>query len=341
MIQHTPVLPNIRCWMQPCMTDLTGPSKKEQQHAYQQQEQPNQSISSLASIPSCPATQVLSSDLGILSNYADLSPTEQALHSFNSTVIQLAYSSWVADVQQQLGGCLEDCGHTHNVRNMFTASGRGDVRLHSGFFKAWQALEGQVTAAINRQLLKVDENKHVYFIGHSLGGRLPPLVLCAHTIAGTAPAQPTRLRACGCLAAPRVLSRRQVFGAVSHSSTGLVNGVLEPRGSERLDCGILSDVPDLSVRTHWLGSYLDAWRQHYLQATGRSLAGDVHMGSIMCAECSLSFLNLAKQMNVPARAGRPVTCAVHASCNSRRAWDAVALLMVAGPRHKLELLQCS
>lgn len=93
--------------MQPCMTDLTGPSKKEQQHAYQQQEQPNQSISSLASIPSCPATQVLSSDLGILSNYADLSPTEQALHSFNSTVIQLAYSSWVADVQQQLGGCLE------------------------------------------------------------------------------------------------------------------------------------------------------------------------------------------------------------------------------------------
>jgi hypothetical protein len=109
-------------------------------------------------------------------------------------------------------------------------------------------------------------------------------------------------------------------------STGLVDAVLEPRGSERLDCGILADVPDLSVRTHWLGSYLDAWRRHYAQATGMNLADDVRLRSVMCADCSLSFLNIAKQINVPARAGGPVTCAVHANCNNRRAWDAAALV---------------
>jgi hypothetical protein len=48
-----------------------------------------------------------------------------------------------------------DCAHTQNVRNMFTASGKGNVRLHSGFFKSWQAMEREVTAAINRQLQQV------------------------------------------------------------------------------------------------------------------------------------------------------------------------------------------
>jgi hypothetical protein len=48
-----------------------------------------------------------------------------------------------------------DCAHTQNVRNLFTASGKGNVRLHSGFFRAWQAMEREVTAAISKQLQQV------------------------------------------------------------------------------------------------------------------------------------------------------------------------------------------
>jgi hypothetical protein len=58
----------------------------------------------------CPATQVLLTDLGIPTNYADLSPAEQATHPSIANIIQLAYASWVDDVQQQLGGCLNGLG---------------------------------------------------------------------------------------------------------------------------------------------------------------------------------------------------------------------------------------
>jgi hypothetical protein len=61
-------------------------------------------------LPNCPATQVLLTDLGIPTNYADLSPTEQVTHPSIANILQLAYASWVDDVQQQLGGCLNGLG---------------------------------------------------------------------------------------------------------------------------------------------------------------------------------------------------------------------------------------
>jgi hypothetical protein len=61
-------------------------------------------------LPSCPATQVLLSDLGVPANYADLSPTEQASHPALAAIIQLAYTTWVDDVQEQLGVCLNGLG---------------------------------------------------------------------------------------------------------------------------------------------------------------------------------------------------------------------------------------
>lgn len=370
---------------------------------------------------------MLLTDLGIPSNYAELSPAEQATHPSIAAIIQLAYTSWVDKVQEQLGGCLSglgidvssiqtinvkvqpyggtmtalvmragskgvfvafrgtdfedpadvlidaDCAHTRNVRNLFTASGRGNVRLHGGFFAAWQAMERDVTAAINRQLVKVDANKRVYFIGHSLGGALAAIGALRSQFRWQTAGSPNQVAGVWLFGCPRVgnagwqalynsqlltrtlrMSNYADFAArlplpvqvcptnltatfsfyhvgrslvlCPNPTTGLVDGVLEPRGSERLDCGVLSDVPDLTIRTHWLGSYFDAWRRHYVQATGLSLANDVRLQSVMCEACSLSFLSLAKQLNVPARAGGPVTCAVHANCNNRRAWDAAALV---------------
>jgi hypothetical protein len=61
-------------------------------------------------LPSCPATKVLLTDQGIPTNYADLSPIEQTTHPTIANIIQLAYASWVDDVQQQLGGCLAGLG---------------------------------------------------------------------------------------------------------------------------------------------------------------------------------------------------------------------------------------
>jgi hypothetical protein len=61
-------------------------------------------------LPNCSATQVLLTDLGIPTNFADLSPTDQATHPSIANIIQLAYASWVDDVQQQLGGCLAGLG---------------------------------------------------------------------------------------------------------------------------------------------------------------------------------------------------------------------------------------
>jgi hypothetical protein len=61
-------------------------------------------------LPSCPTTKLLLTDLGIPTDYADLSATEQANHPSIAAIIQLAYTTWVDDVQQQLGGCLDGLG---------------------------------------------------------------------------------------------------------------------------------------------------------------------------------------------------------------------------------------
>lgn len=47
-----------------------------------------------------------------------------------------------------------DCHYTANTKAYFGAD-KGDIRLHSGFYRAWQALESGVTAAIHEQLTKV------------------------------------------------------------------------------------------------------------------------------------------------------------------------------------------
>ncbi|KAF8058124.1 hypothetical protein HT031_005784 [Scenedesmus sp. PABB004] len=108
--------------------------------------------------------------------------------------------------------------------------------------------------------------------------------------------------------------------------SGLVDWALAPRGSETLSCGILADLPDLSVTTHWLGSYLDAWRRGFVAATGRSPAADPRLANVACSECSRTFMDRAAQANLPARAGGPVACSVSASCSRADAWDAAAAL---------------
>lgn len=109
-------------------------------------------------------------------------------------------------------------------------------------------------------------------------------------------------------------------------SSGLVNWQLYPKGSEQLDCGSGVDLPDLTVKTHWLGAYLDSWRRALASATGDDLSTSVQIANTICSDCSGFFLDQNKQMNMPARGGGPVSCTAKASCNNRKAWDAAALV---------------
>lgn len=96
-----------------------------------------------------------------------------------------------------------------------------------------------------------------------------------------------------------------------------------------------TDTPDITVTTHWLGSYFDAWRRGATASSAArggaggapavNLAVDPYVASVMCAQCSLSYpQDAAKQLNVIARAGGPVACSTSASCSQRQAWQAVA-----------------
>lgn len=106
--------------------------------------------------------------------------------------------------------------------------------------------------------------------------------------------------------------------------TGLVDWHLAPAGSEKVDCGLLPDLPDLTIKTHWLGAYLDAWRRGVAGATGHDLADSVQVQNVICAECNSVVEGLNQQVNMPARAGGPVTCSATASCKMPRAWEAAA-----------------
>lgn len=111
------------------------------------------------------------------------------------------------------------------------------------------------------------------------------------------------------------------------AQTGLTNWHLYPNGTEVLDCGPRPDAPDFTVSTHWLGSYLDAWRRAYTAVYNETLAEDIFVSSVMCSQCSLSFPeDRAKQLNVPARAGGPIGCSTTASCTEKPAWEAAALV---------------
>lgn len=105
-----------------------------------------------------------------------------------------------------------------------------------------------------------------------------------------------------------------------NTSSGLVEWHVDASGtSEELDCGRSSggDVPDLTVTTHWLGSYMDAWRR----ATS-DMADTSGVASVMCDACALQYLDRDQQLNVPARAGGPVACGTSSSCNRLPAWQA-------------------
>jgi hypothetical protein len=113
------------------------------------------------------------------------------------------------------------------------------------------------------------------------------------------------------------------------TASGLVRWRLAPNGSETLDCSReRPDVPDITVTTHWLGSYFDAWRRGYALRSKEgpaSLATDPHIAAVNCDECSLSYpTDRAKQLNVPARSAGPIACSTPASCSSEAAWQVVA-----------------
>ncbi|WIA16164.1 hypothetical protein OEZ85_012879 [Tetradesmus obliquus] len=59
------------------------------------------------------------------------------------------------------------CRHVQPPENTFGTPG-SDIRLHRGFYRAWQVLEPGVTAAVQAYLKQVPSGE-VYVVGHSLG----------------------------------------------------------------------------------------------------------------------------------------------------------------------------
>lgn len=268
-----------------------------------------------------------------------------------------------------------DCQHTPNLGDVMFGSTR-NVRLHTGFFNAWDALAGDVEAAINAELARVRpvkgaNKKQVFFIGHSLGASIASIAalrsnhlwrgsdtevggvwlfgcprvgnpgwrdefneqLMSRTLrvsnyADFAARLPLQTQLCPLSTLTGVFQFAHVGQALllcPNYRTGLVDWRISPSGTENLDCHMRPDPPDLTVTTHWLGSYLDAWRRGYASALNSYLNDDPRVLAVMCDECSLNFpLDRAKQLNVVARAGGPMGCSTSASCNKRTAFNAVA-----------------
>lgn len=107
--------------------------------------------------------------------------------------------------------------------------------------------------------------------------------------------------------------------------TGLTQWRISPLGSDVIDCSP-NGPTDTTGATHMLGSYFDAWRRGHLLAKGSDLATDPRTLAVMCQECAYrvtpGLTALVRQLNVPARAGGPVTCGVSTSCSNQRAWNA-------------------
>ncbi|KAF6254329.1 Alpha/Beta hydrolase protein [Scenedesmus sp. NREL 46B-D3] len=54
------------------------------------------------------------------------------------------------------------------------ASPASDLRLHDGFYRAWQVLEREVVATVNAHLRQAPKSR-VYVLGHSLGAAIAPI----------------------------------------------------------------------------------------------------------------------------------------------------------------------
>lgn len=110
------------------------------------------------------------------------------------------------------------------------------------------------------------------------------------------------------------------------NATGLAEWRLFANGTEEHDCGTTPEI-DLTVSTHWLGPYLDAWRRAHVAKFDSDLSTEPCITSVLCEQCSLSFPeDRAKQLNVPARAGGPIACCTSASCSLQSAWDAAVTI---------------
>lgn len=115
-----------------------------------------------------------------------------------------------------------------------------------------------------------------------------------------------------------------------NSQTGLTEWKISPKGSDNVACdpkspnGGYPDEIDFSASTHMLGSYFDAWRRGYLAYQGNNLASDSRVLAVMCQQCTVATNMALEQMNLPARAGGPVTCAVDTQCSRQDAFLAAA-----------------
>jgi pimeloyl-ACP methyl ester carboxylesterase len=147
------------------------------------------------------------------------SATAHVYKAGNSSVWVVFKGSDVSNLLQNL-----ECGHTPPVGGRFGARS-ADVRLHSGFYAGWQALEAPVTAAVLEFLQEVPTGK-VYVVGHSLGAALASIA--ALRLSRTLPA-PAEVAGVWLLAAPRAGNPtwKQIYNAVLLKKTLRISNFLD------------------------------------------------------------------------------------------------------------------
>jgi hypothetical protein len=78
------------------------------------------------------------------------------------------------------------CRHIQPPEYTFGIAGSG-IRMHRGFYRAWQVLEYGVTAAVQGYLKQVPSGE-VYVVGHSLGAAVASIAaLRLHVVLGSGP----------------------------------------------------------------------------------------------------------------------------------------------------------
>jgi thioesterase domain-containing protein len=75
------------------------------------------------------------------------------------------------------------CRHIQPPENFFGAPG-SDIRMHRGFYRAWQVLERGVTSIVTAYMKQVPSGE-VYVVGHSLGAAVASIAaLRLHAVLG-------------------------------------------------------------------------------------------------------------------------------------------------------------
>jgi pimeloyl-ACP methyl ester carboxylesterase len=98
------------------------------------------------------------------------------------------------------------CRHVEAPYQTF-GTNTSDVRLHRGFYRAWQVLEAGVTSAVQAYLKQVPSGE-VYVVGHSLGAAVASIAaLRLHTVLAAARAN-GQVAGVWLLASPRPGERR-------------------------------------------------------------------------------------------------------------------------------------